>query len=211
MLTSLLCCLLLSDGAQTPAPAQDQPPAAANTAPLQPTPVPQGQGTQGQGPVAPNAAGAEAKPFPVDSFLKQFDSDGDGRLSPTELPRRFSKKFAETDLDHDGFLTAQEMLFANNRIGRQAQSRQSPPCFRWDGDGGGEQRRGTSRIAGGGRGSPAARFQPGRLRRLQRDQVRDEQSAFSARPGSRRRRRSRGRWSSLSRRAWTRSSARSGS
>src|SRR5262245_31453206 len=43
------------------------------------------------------------------AFLRQHDFNGDGRLSPGELERRFAKQFAFADLNGDGLLDAAEV------------------------------------------------------------------------------------------------------
>lgn len=101
-------------------PPIPQPP--ASQAVPQPQPVP----PMPQPEVAP---ALESTPLPAPpvrtatvrhAFLRQHDINGDGRLSPGELERRFAKQFAFADLNGDGFLDAAEILHDRRAVGKSA-------------------------------------------------------------------------------------------
>lgn len=73
-----------------------------------------GAGAAGTGP-APPAAGQI--PPQVQALFKQSDRDGDGKLSPLELPN--AERFKQMDRDGDGFVTLQEAAasFAGGQSG----------------------------------------------------------------------------------------------
>jgi Ca2+-binding EF-hand superfamily protein len=76
-------------------------------------------------PAAPQAArkGAEEdRPSQLarNVLLRTYDRNGDGRISPDELPRNLVRAFAKTDANGDGFLDAEEILNSRSKIGSQA-------------------------------------------------------------------------------------------
>ncbi|QDU61882.1 EF hand [Planctomycetes bacterium Pan216] len=58
-------------------------------------------------------------------FLQEFDRDGDGRLSPSELPEKWVKHFSGADANKDGALDAMELLTAKNKLGRKARRQEA--------------------------------------------------------------------------------------
>lgn len=61
-----------------------------------------GLGREGGGPGRPN-------PEEMVSRLMEFDRDGDGKLSKSEVPERMQGMFERGDADKDGFLTRDEL------------------------------------------------------------------------------------------------------
>jgi len=47
--------------------------------------------------------------------LAEYDKNHDGKLSPGEMPTSSAEWFADTDLDHDGYIDAREWLFHQSR------------------------------------------------------------------------------------------------
>lgn len=48
-----------------------------------------------------------------DHFIKELDTDGDGKISRAEFAAKGDKMFAEADANKDGFLTKDEMKAAH--------------------------------------------------------------------------------------------------
>jgi hypothetical protein len=101
-------------------PPIPQPPAS------QPVPQPQPVPVVPQTEVAPPVDATPVPPPPVrtatvrHAFLRQHDINGDGRLSPGELERRFAKQFVMADVNGDGFLDAAEILYDRRAVGKAA-------------------------------------------------------------------------------------------
>jgi autotransporter family porin len=81
----------------------------------------------------PPAWGAEGpatavSPFPPrlrpEELLRQFDRNGDGKLSPDEAPERMRQRWDQIDTDHDGWITLAEL---RAREARAAAMENQPP------------------------------------------------------------------------------------
>jgi Ca2+-binding EF-hand superfamily protein len=62
----------------------------------------------------------QAPAIAQNSFLRTYDRDGDGRLSPKELPERIERRFERADTNRDGLLDPGEILNDRGRIGQLA-------------------------------------------------------------------------------------------
>jgi ribonuclease BN (tRNA processing enzyme) len=51
-------------------------------------------------------------------LIRQFDRDGDGRISRQEAPERMRQRWAQIDTDGDGFATLEELRARDARVGR---------------------------------------------------------------------------------------------
>lgn len=70
--------------------------------------------------IRPNFNGGGAGPNVDDMIsrmISQFDKDGDGRISKAEAPERMQEMFDRADVNHDGFLSKEELraAFASQR------------------------------------------------------------------------------------------------
>lgn len=85
-------------------------------------------------------------PVVTPAFVRQFDRNGDGRLSAVELAEsKYARRFIKTDSNQDGFLDAREILQGKTKISRHARADEGMP--RWGRGGLNEEGR-----AGQGRG-----------------------------------------------------------
>lgn len=58
--------------------------------------------------------------FSAEHFIKDYDKNGDGKLSKDELPPDLRKHFSEIDRNKDGFITAEELRrYAHHRANRR--------------------------------------------------------------------------------------------
>jgi outer membrane protein assembly factor BamB len=67
---------------------------------------------------APGADAGESKPLPpFEDVAKEIDANGDGKLSPGEIPPKYKHggSWQAIDLDHDGFLDARDWRFYRAR------------------------------------------------------------------------------------------------
>jgi Ca2+-binding EF-hand superfamily protein len=99
-----------------------QPPTSAKVPPPIPMPVPVlVSPEQGMLPTPPTPPPTHPSKVIVHHvFLRHFDADGNGKLDPSELKRRFVKGFSKADRNGDGFLDAQEILYDQHALGRTA-------------------------------------------------------------------------------------------
>ncbi|MBX3459056.1 MAG: hypothetical protein KF696_03690 [Planctomycetes bacterium] len=77
-----------------------------------------GPGDRGPGERMPGNRGG------IDEMLKQWDKDGDGKISKEEAPERLRGQFDNLDKDKDGFLTKEEV--EAGRQGAQRPQRERP-------------------------------------------------------------------------------------
>jgi Ca2+-binding EF-hand superfamily protein len=56
----------------------------------------------------PQAQGQQPPPNPAEAFIKQHDTDGDGKVSQAEAVAPQEARFKELDADGDGLVTADE-------------------------------------------------------------------------------------------------------
>lgn len=112
MFGTFVCCALLGQVASERPAKTPPPPAAPIGAPAaKSNSLPE---------IPPETEPAVEKPVIRNLFLKHYDRNGDGVLSPDELPRGLVKKFGQTDTNRDGLLDANEILHARNKLGRDA-------------------------------------------------------------------------------------------
>jgi Ca2+-binding EF-hand superfamily protein len=101
------CCAALSIAlAQAPskqAPTKQDNPPAANKAPV--------------GNHQPDARNAPR--FDAARFLKDHDTNNDGKLSRDELPPRMQKEFTEIDTNKDGFISLDELQQHADRMAQR--------------------------------------------------------------------------------------------
>lgn len=55
--------------------------------------------------------------LPPDQLLRQFDRNGDGKISRDEAPERMRQRWDQIDTDHDGFVTLEELKARDARVG----------------------------------------------------------------------------------------------
>lgn len=75
------------------------------------------------------APGQRDRGAAMDEMFKQYDKDGDGKLSKEELPERIQARFDDLDKDKDGFVSKEELAGARGgmRPNRQRPGRETPP------------------------------------------------------------------------------------
>lgn len=75
------------------------------------------------------APGQRERGAGMDEMFKQYDKDGDGKLSKEELPERIQARFDDLDKDKDGFVSKEELAGARGgmRPNRQRPGRDNAP------------------------------------------------------------------------------------
>ena len=64
---------------------------------------------------------------PPQQVIRQFDKDGDGKLSKDEMPERMRENMERIDTDRDGFVTVEELQSAFRAMARTRNESGTPP------------------------------------------------------------------------------------
>lgn len=67
---------------------------------------------------APEAGRGGAGAMEPEQLIRQFDRDGDSRISRNEAPERMKARWDQIDTDHDGYVALEELKARDARVGR---------------------------------------------------------------------------------------------